>query len=90
MTLTIQVPDEIELQLRAEAEKHGLPAEEYVRQMIAKTITLEQGNRNAESQPLTPEERLQRFDAYLSVLDRSGPPLPPEAFQRESFYGERG
>jgi plasmid stability protein len=90
MTLTIQLPEEVEHRLRHEAETHGLDAEAYVQRLIVSRFTPERGGSSVTDTAPAPEEQLRTFEAYLAGLDRSGPPLPPEAFHRESFYGDRG
>jgi len=86
MSLTIEMASEMEERLRQEAQKQGLDAGEYVRHLIERSLAIEKGAGPAS----TTQDRLRAFEEYLASRDSSKPPLPPEAFERASFYGERG
>jgi hypothetical protein len=90
MTLTIDLPPELEERLLQEAEKRGLSVSEYTRYLIEQQLPARQEKRKSLWETLTPDEWEQAFDEYLASHDPTNPPLPPEAFERASFYGERG
>lgn len=86
MTLTIDIPQELEDRLQEEAERRGMAVEE-----LARTFLEERLLSPAES-PLweRPEDWERAFDEWIARQDPSRPPLPAEAISRDSFYGERG
>ena len=86
MTLTIDIPRELEGRLQEEAERRGVAAEE-----LARTFLEERLLSPAES-PLweRPGEWEKAFDGWIASQDPGRPPLPEEATSRESFYGDRG
>jgi hypothetical protein len=87
MTLNLNVTPELENRLREEAARKGIPAEEYARMLLEEQLL----NRPQPSEPgkTTPQERKQRL-SYWIESNRGLPTLPDEAFQRASFYDERG
>jgi tetrahydromethanopterin S-methyltransferase subunit B len=86
MTLTIDIPPELEDRLQEEAGRRGVAAEELARTFLEERLLFPAGD------PLW--ERLadweQAFDEFIASQDPHRPPLPDEALSRESFYGERG
>jgi hypothetical protein len=88
MTLTVQIPPELQSRLQAEAAEHGLTAEEYVRLVLEKMFV------SPRRAPLwmtaTKEEWLKAFNAWMDSHDPTLPPLSEEAISRETMYGERG
>jgi hypothetical protein len=90
MTLSIDLPRELEERLLREAAKHGLSVSEYAVRLIEQQLPPQQQERKSLWETLAPEEWKQAFEEYLASHDPTKPPLPPEAFERASFYGERG
>lgn len=90
MTLTINLDPDLETRLLREAEQHGLTADEYVRRLLEQQLPSRQEGTKSLWNTLTPDEWRRAFDEYLSSHDPTKPPLPPEAFERAGFYGERG
>jgi predicted transcriptional regulator len=86
MTLTIDIPRELEGRLQEEAARRGVAAEE-----LARTFLEERLLSPAES-PLweRPSEWERAFDEWIASQDPGRPVLPEEAMSRESFYGDRG
>lgn len=88
MTLTIELAPEVEEQLRREAEQQGMASETYARQLLEERLL------PAQELPFwaraSREEWLQAFNEWMDSHDANLPPLPDEAYNRESFYGERG
>ncbi len=81
MSLTIELPPDVELRLTQEAARRGVEVGEYVRQLIEQQL------------PQTPlwdtlsrDEWIKAFRAWVDSHDPHLPPLPPEAMTRESFY----
>jgi hypothetical protein len=89
MTLTIDLPPDLEERLRREAEKHGLTASEYTRHLIEQQLP-PQAARKSLWETLTPDEWKREFRAWVDSHDATRPPLPPEALERANFYGDRG
>ena len=90
MTLMINLTPELENRLRREAEKHGVAADEYARNLIERQLPQQDNEHISLWDTLSPEEWKRQFRAWAASHDPSRPPLPPEAFERASFYGERG
>lgn len=86
MTLTIDIPRELEDRLHEEAEKRGVAAEELARTFLEERLISRGESRIWER----PEEWERAFDEWIASQDPARPPLPEEAMGRESFYGERG
>lgn len=86
MTLTIDIPSELEEKLQEEADKRGVRAEELARTLLEERLLSSAGS------PLW--ERLadweQAFDEFIASQDPHRPTLSDAAMSRESFYGERG
>jgi predicted transcriptional regulator len=86
MTLTIDMPRQLEDRLQEEAEKRGVAAEELARTLLEERLLSPAGHPLWEK----PEEWEQAFDQWIASQDPGRPPLPEEAMSRESFYGDRG
>jgi hypothetical protein len=86
MSLLINAPA-VEQRLAQEAQRHGVPAEDYAVQILS--THLEPLNGVALPQPFyataTPEEWAQKFDEWVEGHPQRHP-LPEDAFDRESFY----
>lgn len=83
MTLTLELPPEIEIRLRDAAAREGVDVDEFTRNLIQQHLPSE----STESlwKTLTPEEWTRRFEEWVTT--HSGwPQLPPEAYERASFY----
>jgi hypothetical protein len=83
MTVTIELPPEIETGLTAQAKERGLPLPQYVQQLLLEQVHL----RAATS--LSPAERAALWRESVKDLPQT-PPLSDEAISRESIYGDRG
>lgn len=90
MTLTIDMPPELESRLHQAAARKGVAAADYAL-MLLKERLLSAGQ---EDLPFwataTKEEWLQAFNAWMDSHDPTLPLLSDEAISRESMYGERG
>jgi hypothetical protein len=85
MSLTIELPPDVESRLQEEASKRGQAAGEYARTLL-ESLLLPSGQRPF-YETATPEEWVQAFRAWVASHDTTQPPLPPEALTREHFYG---
>lgn len=86
MTLTIDIPSELEEKLQEEAGRRGVAAEELARTFLEERLLF------SLERPLWDklEDWERAFDEWIASQDQARPPLPEEAMSRESFYGERG
>lgn len=78
MTLTIELTEEQEARLAAQARAHGMNVEEYAR------LLLDRGMNDDSLEAW--EEDMRALSEYSERI----PVLKPEAFTRESIYGARG
>jgi len=79
MTVTLR-PD-LEEELAARAQSEGLSIEEFVNRELERVV--------ASSPPateLTPEERVRRWQEFVTKYAVGGPPLSDFAVSRESIY----
>jgi hypothetical protein len=90
MTLTIDLPPELEDRLLREAERQGISASEYTLRLIEQQLPPRQEERKSLWEVLTPDEWKREFRAWIASHDPTKPPLPPETLERANFYGERG
>lgn len=88
MTLTLDLPPDLESRLRQEAEKHGLETSEYTLRLIEESLPADR-NRQSLWDTLSPEEWSRVALEWVHSHDPSIPPLPDEAVSRESFYEGR-
>jgi hypothetical protein len=86
MTLTIDIPRELEGRLQEEAARRGIAAEELARTFLEERLL------SPSERPLweRPREWEKAFDEWIAGQNPERPPLPEEAMSRESFYGDRG
>ena len=86
MTLTIDIPPELQGRLQEEAAKRGVAAEELARTFLEERLL------SPARSPLweRPEDWERAFDDWIASQDPSRTPLSEEAMSRDSIYGERG
>jgi hypothetical protein len=93
MTVTIELPPDIEAGVRAQAQAEGLAVSEYLQNLVREQITARIGTAAA-SRPayeLPPEEWVRKFDAWAqSHAGLDLPILSDEDISRESIYRDRG
>jgi len=83
MTVTIELPPEIEAGLLAQAEARGLPLPQYVQHLLREQFPAGAGA------PSSPNERGAAWRESVRGLPHT-PPLSDEAISRENIYGDRG
>ena len=83
MSVTIDLPPEIEASLAAQASSRGIPLTEHLRLLLA-----EQAGRTKPARK-TPEKRAGHWRESVAGLPDTKP-LSDEAISRESIYTERG
>ena len=86
MTITLNLPPNVEGLYLAEAQSRGMPVEEVITQTL---VAARQPAKPGEQ--LSPEEWLRRFKEWSeSPAHANLPDLPDEALSRESIYADRG
>jgi hypothetical protein len=93
MTVTIELPSDIEAGLLAQAQAEGLAVSDYVQHLVLERVAAKRDNASAArpAYELPPEEWICKFDAWTeshAALDL--PLLSEEDISRESIYRERG
>jgi hypothetical protein len=93
MTVTIELPSDIEAGLRAQAKAKGLAVSDYVQHLVVEQVAAKLGASSG-GRPvyeLPPEEWIRKFDAWTqSHAALNLPLLSDEDISRESIYRERG
>jgi hypothetical protein len=82
MSVTIDLPPEIEANLAAQAAARGVPLAEHLRRLLAEQADV------SKAAPKTPDERVKLWRDVSGLPDTK--PLSDEAISRESIYSERG
>ena len=85
VALVIELPQDIEVALRAEAQAHGVTLEAWVETIAAAWVRPVEAPRSLQDE-LTPEEWVREFHAWAESHDRTTPLLSDEAISRESIY----
>jgi hypothetical protein len=83
MTVTIQLPSDIEADLIAQARAQGLELPKYVEHVLREQVP------PRTAAVLSPAERAEAWRQSVDDLPHT-PPLSEEAISRESVYGDRG
>jgi hypothetical protein len=84
MTIVVEVSPEVEAELRAEAERHGMELPKY-----AGKILEDRRHRYATGTGVMTVEEVQALSARLSAGSENLPILPPEVNNRGSYYEDR-
>ena len=85
MTVAIELPPEIEADMLAQAEAHGVPIVESLQSLLRGRVSARIG----EGQ-LSQQEWTKRFEAWLASHSGNKVVLPDAAMEREAVYGDRG
>lgn len=83
MTITIQLPPDIEADLIAQAKAQDLDLPRYVERVLRERVP------SHKDATLTPAERAEAWRQAALGLPHT-PPLSDEAISRESIYNDRG
>jgi len=83
MTVTIELPADIEADLVAQARTHSLALPQYVEHLLREQVPARAGS------ALSPAERAAAWRESTRGLPHT-PPLSDDAVSRESAYGDRG
>jgi hypothetical protein len=82
MSVTIDLPPDLEANLAAQAAARGVPLAEHLRHLLAEQAGAAKGTRK------TPEERAKLWRDVSGLPETK--PLSNEAISRESIYAQRG
>ena len=80
--IQIELQPEVEAQLAAEAQAHGMGIQAYVERLLSQALGVR--NISGSRQPTTAE--VSAFFEAMAAKSEKIPQLPDEAFLRESFY----
>jgi hypothetical protein len=83
MTVTIDLPPDIEADLVAQARAHGLDLPHYVEQLLREQVPPRAGS------VLSPAEQAAAWRESTRGLPHT-PPLSDDTISRESIYGDHG
>jgi hypothetical protein len=92
MTVTIELPPDIEAGLLAQAQAEGLAVSEYLENLVRGQVS-GQGGAGTASRPayeLPAEEWVRQFRAWVASHAGNTVVLPDEAMEREAIYADRG
>lgn len=89
MTLTLELPQELETALKAQALANGMTLEAWLQKIAAERVQAKVPRPRSLQDELTPEEWVSQFDAWVDGHDRTTPLLSDEAISRESIYPDR-
>jgi hypothetical protein len=85
MTVTLNLPPDIERAFLAEAQAKGVSVDELVRDVV-----LSAKPSSPDPMVLPPEEWIRRFRAWVASHADIAVILPDAAMERESIYEDRG
>jgi hypothetical protein len=85
MRVTIELPQEIEADMLAQAKAEGMPLGEYLQSLLSGRMSAGSGQIK-----LPPEEWIRRFEAWVASHSRTTVVLPDAAMEREAIYGDHG
>lgn len=84
MTVTVNLPPDVEQAYVAEAQSKGLSLDDLVRNIL---LSLQPSLHASE---LSPEEWIREFRAWVASHSGNTVVLPDDAMERESIYGDHG
>ena len=80
MTITLELPPELEARLVAEADANGVPVDELIRSYLHRAPSVNIARRISE------QDVNRAFDEAADMIPDGTPPLSDEAMSRESIY----
>ncbi|MBI3946241.1 MAG: hypothetical protein HY321_10010 [Armatimonadetes bacterium] len=90
MTLTIELPPEVDKRLRHEAARDGLAADDLARRLIESGLRDRESGRRSADTKAAAEERVRDLERLWRCSRITAPPLSDAAVSRESIYEGRG
>ncbi|WP_416667190.1 hypothetical protein [Egbenema bharatensis] len=89
MSITLELPPDVEARLIAQAEVRGISVEELLKATIDTLLAASDASETSSSFVLSPKERAEKFVNWARSHSTQAPPLSDEAISRESIYRER-
>lgn len=89
MSLVIEVPPDLERRLRGDAERRGVPVEEYAHELLARYQPVPAPGEPIYERAGTEEWSRAFHELVDSFADVQAPPIPLDALRRESMYDDR-
>ena len=92
MTVTIELPPDIEEGLLAQAQAQGLGVSDYVQNLVRGHVLAREdaAMKYRPAYELSADEWMRQFEAWTQSHAGNTVVLPDEAMERESIYGDRG
>jgi hypothetical protein len=92
MTVTIDLPGEIEASVIAQAAERGLAVADYLQGLVRDQVAARSGSKDSArpAHELPADEWLIQFQAWLKSNSANKIVLPNEAMEREAIYSDRG
>ena len=90
MTVTIELPPDIEAGLLAQAQAEGLDVADYVQNLVRREVVSTTSSASRPARELSSEEWLREFHSWVDSHADNTVALPDEAMERESIYGDHG
>jgi hypothetical protein len=92
MTVTIELPPDVEAGLLARAESEGIAVSEYLQKLVIGQVTGQRaaGMPSRPAYELPPEEWVHQFKAWVASHAHNAVVLPDDAMERGAIYGDRG
>ncbi|MEO8126117.1 MAG: hypothetical protein ABJF23_22105 [Bryobacteraceae bacterium] len=84
MTVTLNLPPDVESALIAEAQAKGIPLDNLIRDLLLLHKPI------LDSEEISPEEWVREFKDWVHSHSRDTPLLSDDAVSREFIYRERG
>jgi len=82
MSIQIELKPEMEAELKARAQKDGLPVSQYVQRILEQHVPVQ-----PIEPTMSPEERAKAFQDWAESFPyRRSTPLSDDAISREAFY----
>jgi hypothetical protein len=90
MTVTIELPPDIEAGLLAQARAEGMNVSDYVQNLVRERVSNRAAGDSRPAYELPPEEWVRQFEAWTHSHAGNTVVLSDEAMERESIYGDHG
>jgi hypothetical protein len=90
MTVTIELPPEIEAGLLAQAQAEGLNVADYVRNLVSREVAANSTTYLRPAYERSNEEWLREFNDWVNSHAGNSVVLPDEVMERGSIYGDHG
>lgn len=90
MTVTIELPSNLEADLLAQAQAQGLNVADYDLNLVSKELAVNSTTYGRPAYERSHGEWLREFNDWVNSHEGNSVVLPDEAMERESIYGDHG